>query len=162
MIENSFLQSVYEYKSRKQIDLPVKGLGSLALIAIEEEVPGAAGNLNWGLKFELWKAARKVRCFASLLHILVLLGYRCCLQHYKSETKEAAKRTCYRPQKHLQASNKVQCFDGCRVWEGVVWGVATDVRGVRLYNIKFDEVSDGIVRICTLLTSTCSFVMTIT
>ncbi len=66
-------------------------------------------------------------------------------QHFKKETEESSKRAFFRPQKHLERKNKVQCFDGCRVWEGIVWDVATDVTGIRLYRIKFDEVSDVMV-----------------
>ncbi len=66
-------------------------------------------------------------------------------QWYKKEMKEFCEKVFFQPQKHLAVKEKVQCYDGCRLWEGVIWNVAADCRGLMLYMIKFDEVSDKTV-----------------
>ncbi len=124
-------------------------MGSLALLAIEANKSGTAGHLTTVQKFNLWRASRKVTLVTFVFCSFTTANCEAVhyFQHYRNETAEFTKKVMFRPQKHLEVEEKVQCFDGCRVWEGVIWNVATDVAGVRLYQIKFDEVQDSTVSI---------------
>ncbi len=61
------IQDVYEFKSGRKMLLKVKGLVSLALLAIDDEQDGTA-SLSGSEKFGLFKAARKV--VMSLLYLV--------------------------------------------------------------------------------------------
>ncbi len=51
----------------------------------------------------------------------------------------------YRPKERDGNKEKVQCLDGCRVWEGTVLSIIADCTGLILYRIKFDEAVDASV-----------------
>ncbi len=72
---------------------------------------------------------------------------------FDEQMKMTESKVFLRPNDRAQKVEKVQCFDGSRVWEGTVLSVITDCTGLRLYKIKFDEAVDGTVMVafCYLL-----------